>query len=273
MQYTIHLNFAGVVMDDRIQALGAAQQLLQSFKKDHPQWADDRLPLEDLARWLDLEIATFHLDDYPGTLGFLEPGENLVWLRRDLPDPLHRFTLAHELGHAVLHRRAGYRRVAFNALPLAQESAQGMSREDPCQTQDMREEAMGLIYQEQAEELLGIGMTYDPRSERELAANIFSAELLMPLERVQALYLDQNITPSTLTSTFDVSNAAMLNRLVGLLSQIGPPTSQTPAEEIQAGQPEIEHPREVPPQKRLYDEFQQAAIEAATPALIVAGPG
>ncbi len=165
-------------MDDRIQALGAAQQLLQSFKKDHPQWTGDRTPLEDLARWLDLEIATFHLDDYPGTLGFLEPGENLVWLRRDLPDSLHRFTLAHELGHAVLHRRAGYRRVAFNALPLAQESAQGMSREDPCQTQDMREEAMGLIYQEQAEELLGIGLTYDPRSERELAANIFAAELL-----------------------------------------------------------------------------------------------
>jgi superfamily I DNA/RNA helicase len=95
----------------------------------------------------------------------------------------------------------------------------------------------------------------------------------MPLERVQALYLDQNITPSTLTNIFDVSNAAMLNRLIGLLSQIGPPNRQTPAEEIQAGQPEIEHPQEVPPQKRLYDEFQQAAIEAATPALIVAGPG
>src|SRR5258708_36652782 len=116
-------------------------------------------------------------------------------------------------------------------------------------------------------------MTYDPPREPELAANIFAAELLMPLEPVQTLYLDQNITPSTLTSIFDVSNAAMLNRLVGLLSQIGLPNRQTPAEEIQAGQSEIAHPQEVPPQKKPYDEFQQARIEAATPALIVPGPG
>ncbi len=86
-------------MDDRIQALGAAQQLLQSFKRDHPQWTGDRTPLEDLARWLGLEIETFHPGDYPpGTYGFLEPDENLVWLRRDLLDPVYRFTLAHELG-------------------------------------------------------------------------------------------------------------------------------------------------------------------------------
>ncbi|HKF36462.1 MAG TPA: ImmA/IrrE family metallo-endopeptidase, partial [Ktedonobacteraceae bacterium] len=156
-------------MDDRIQALGAAQQLIQRFRMDQ-QWTGDRTPLEDLAQWLGLEIATFHPDDHPpGTYGFLEPDENLIWLRRGLSDPVRRFTLAHELGHAILHRRAGYRRIALNALPPAQESEQGMSREDPCQMQDVQEEAMGLIYQEQAEELLGIGLTYDPRSERELA--------------------------------------------------------------------------------------------------------
>src|SRR5713101_5269138 len=262
--HTIHLDFAGVVMDDRIQALGAAQQLLQSFKKDHPQWTGDRTPLEDLARWLDLEIATFHPGDYPpGTYGFLEPDENLVWLHRDLPDPVHRFTLAHELGHAVLHRRAGYRRIAFNALLLAQESARGMSREDPCQMQDVREEAMGLIYQEQAEELLGIGLTYDPRSERELAANIFAAELLMPLERVRALYLSNQVPAGELARIFGVSHAAMLNRLTGLLVE----TRETPE---QAAPRQVEA---APLPKKEYDGFQQAAIEAPTPALIVAGPG
>ena len=251
-------------MDDRIQALGAAQQLLQSFKKDHPQWTGDRTPLEDLARWLGLEIATFHLDDYPpGTYGFLEPGENLVWLYRDLTETMRRFTLAHELGHAVLHRRAGYRRIAFNALPIAQESAQGMSREDPCQTQDMREEAMGLIYQEQAEELLGIGLTYDPRSERELAANIFAAELLMPLERVRALYLSNQVPAGELARIFGVSHSAMLNRLTGLLVETRETPEQAAPQQVEAA----------PLPKKEYDGFQQAAIEAPTPALIVAGPG
>ncbi len=251
-------------MDDRIQALGAARQLLQSFKKDHPQWTGDRPPLEDLAGWLGLEIAAFHPDDYPpGTYGFLEPDENLVWLRRDLTDTIRRFTLAHELGHAVLHRRAGYRRMAFNALLLAQESAQGMSREDPCQMQDVREEAMGLIYQEQAEELLGIGLTYDPRSERELAANIFAAELLMPLERVRALYLSNQVPAGELARIFGVSHAAMLNRLTGLLVE----TRETPE---QAAPRQVEA---APLPEKEYDEFQRAAIEAPIPALIVAGPG
>ncbi len=183
---------------------------------------------------------------------------------------MRRFTLAHELGHAVLHHGTGSEKRWYRVTSI---TAEEPLEDEPCQQPDVQEEIPGPHELDTFEDVLGIGMTYDPRSERELAANIFAAELLMPLERVQTLYLDQNITPSTLTSIFDVSNAAMLNRLVGLLSQIGPPTSQTPAEEIQAGQPEIEHLREVPPQKRLYDEFQQAAIEAATPALIVAGPG
>ncbi len=35
-------------MDDRIQALAAeaARQLLQNFRESHPQWADDRTPLD-----------------------------------------------------------------------------------------------------------------------------------------------------------------------------------------------------------------------------------
>ncbi|HEV2653452.1 MAG TPA: ATP-dependent helicase, partial [Ktedonobacteraceae bacterium] len=64
--------------------------------------------------------------------------------------------------------------------------------------------------------------------------------------------------------TFAVSNAAMLNRLAGMLKI---PATSSP-----------EH-RETPPAlasntaKKHYDEFQRAAIEAPTPALIVAGPG
>ncbi len=244
-------------MDDITQAraVEAAHQLLQSYGGSHPQWT--RTPLDELTYWLGLEIATFHPDDYPqGTYGFLEPGDNLIWLCRDLPETLRRFTLAHELGHAILHRQAGQ----INPSLMAQEANQQISRDDPCQISDVREEVTGLIYQEQAEELLGVGLSYDPRSQRELAANIFAAELLMPLERVRTLYLAKQIPASKLASIFDVSNAAMLNRLAGLLTEAK--ETRTPA-----------GPGPVSSPQKEYDEFQLAAIEAPTPALIVAGPG
>src|SRR5947208_7685168 len=97
-------------MDDRIRAAAveAAHQLLLRYKAEYPRWLDDRTPIDDLASWLGIHIETFHPNDYPqGTYGFLEPGEDLVWLCRDLSPTLRRFTLAHELGHVVLHRGNG----------------------------------------------------------------------------------------------------------------------------------------------------------------------
>jgi DNA helicase-2/ATP-dependent DNA helicase PcrA len=297
-------------MDDRMQALaaGAARQLLQSFRESYPQWAGDRTPLDELASWLGLEITTFHPDDYPqGTYGFVEPGENLVWLRRDLTETLRRFTLAHELGHAMLHRQAGHQHFSYNPPQLVAEFGQGVSREDPCQPRDVREEVTGLIYEQQAEELLGIGLSYDPRSQRELAANVFAAELLMPLERVRALYLAGEVPANNLASVFGVSNAAMLNRLAGLLLETketstraetttretttretatretatretgrpqGSPLPYTSEASILSGDGGEITPAYSPAEsKKQYDEFQQAAIEAPVPALIVAGPG
>jgi ATP-dependent DNA helicase UvrD/PcrA len=293
-------------MDDRIQALaaGTAHQLLQSFRENSPWWTDDRTPLDELASWLGLEVTTFHPDDYPqGTYGFLEPGENLVFLCRGLSQALRRFTLAHELGHAVLHRHANHKRFPFSPYLPAAAFDQEVSPQDPCQTLDVREEVTGLIFQEQAEELLGIGLPYDPRSQRELAANIFAAELLMPLERVRALYLTAEVPSNKLASIFFVSDAAILNRLAGLLIERretkpehsrgdprgrpadGRPVDGRPVDGRPAGgRPDDDHPASVdyidhppavivsPPGKQ-YDEFQQAAIEAPTPALIVAGPG
>src|SRR6266567_143133 len=206
------------------EAREIAHQLLQAYRQQHPQWKSDKAPLDELTSWLGLEVETFRVDDYPtGTYGFLEPQENLIWLRRDLPPTLRRFTLAHELGHAILHRKASQRvQPLFDTIRAnlpTHLSDQGASPEDPCQTLDVREEILGSIFQEQAEEVLGLGVSYDPRSQRELAANIFAAELLMPLERVRALYLSSHIPPSQLTSIFDVSQAAMLNRLAGLLRE------------------------------------------------------
>ncbi len=245
------------------EAIEAARELLSDFRAAHPDWQNDRTPVDELASWLELEVATFHPDDYPqGTYGFFEASEKMIWLCRGLPETFRRFTLAHELGHAVLHHtddHPTYRRLA--ALPTTADPVDsGNLEEETCQSHDVREEVIAPTFQQQAEELLGAGVAYDPRSRRELAANIFAAELLMPLERVRALYLSSHIPANQLPAIFDVSQAAMLNRLAELLRE----QPERPATNL-SGRPDTP--------KKQYDEFQRAAIEAPTPALIVAGPG
>lgn len=244
-------------MDERrgVAAVEAARQLLARFQTEHPQWTDDRTPVDELVAWYGLDVETFHPDDHPkGTYGFLERGEPLIWLCRGLPETFRRFTLAHELGHAVLHQESTH--VPYDLPEL--------SPDDPCQQSDVLEEVTAPTAQEYMEEALGIGMQYDPRSERELEANLFAAELLMPLERVRALYLVEQISPHQLAATFDVSNAALLNRLAVLLKE---------ACETGEYRERPEERQSMPAKAEQYDAYQQAAIAAPTPALIVAGPG
>lgn len=264
----------------RFEAVEAARDLLRRFKDEHPTWQDDRAPVERIASWLGCEVATFHPDDYPGgTYGFLEPGEPLIWLCRDLSPTLRRFTLAHELGHVILHSHipTGHDLPTYSHVPLTSQDETGVSRDDPCQVQDVREELTGLLSQQQAEELLGPGLAYDPRSRRELAANLFAAELLMPLERIWELYVTRGVAPDTLAALFHVSQAAMFNRLMGLFTE-QPERLANDAVPAQADVGEVDGQRDAVEQKaatskKSYDEFQQAAIEAPTPALVVAGPG
>jgi DNA helicase-2/ATP-dependent DNA helicase PcrA len=278
-------------MDDRIQELAAeaARQVLQSFRESCAQWTDDKIPLNELAAWLGLEIANFDPSDYPkGTYGFLEPGENLIWLRRHLKEGLQRFTLAHEIGHAILHRQAAHQHVSFRLPRSIDFLDNGAASEDTCKEQDVREGVTDLLFQDQAEELLGIDITYDPRSQREIAANIFAAELLMPLERVRTLYLSAETPANELAVIFGVSNFALLNRLSMLLTpgeidvHRGSGLSESTWNEGGYGvdghaqdstQKAQSLTQTMHTSKKEYDEFQQAAIKAPTPALIVAGPG
>lgn len=255
----------------RLEAVEAAQNLLYRFKAERADWQDDQTPVEQIAAWLGCEIATFHPDDYPeGTYGFLEPGEQLIWLCRNLSVTLRRFTLAHELGHVVLHSHipVGHDLPTSSFSRLTPANMPDVSAEDPCQAHDIQEELTGLL--EQQVEELG-NAAYDPRSQRELAANLFAAELLMPLERVWDLYVRQHVAPDELALLFHVSQAAMLNRLTGLLSEPSRPTSIAVAQKnLSLIRPAAPTPASA---RRSYDQFQQAAIEAPTPALVVAGPG
>src|SRR6266480_6886314 len=283
---------AGLSMDDRFQELAveAARQVLQSFRESHAQWTDDKIPLNELADWLGLVIATFDPDDYPkGTYGFLEPGENLIWIRRNLSEGMHRFTLAHEIGHAILHRQAEHQHVSLRLPRTVGVLDPGAAFDDPCKEQDVREGVTDLVFQDQAEGLLGIGISYDPRSQREIAANIFAAELLMPLERVRTLYVSAEISANELAGIFGVSKSAMLNRLSVLFTQNDiyvnrrgdlhdrpvDGGSRPGVDGITDASSDNTHSSTgaILSPKKQYDEFQQAAIEAPTPALIVAGPG
>lgn len=259
-------------MSMRLEAMEAARDVLQRFRLEHPRWQDEQTPVEQIANWLGCEVVTFHPDDYPaGTYGYLEPGEPLIWLCRNLSPTFRRFTLAHELGHVILHSHLPIGHdlpLEVRSHPAIQDEMQADS-DDPCQAQDVSEEA-GLLTQQQAEDLLGPGLAYDPRSRRELAANLFAAELLMPLDQLWELYVVQGIAPDLLAARFGVSQSALFNRLTGLLSEV---PEQTPSEASQESAQAEEMPSEPAPARKSYDEFQQAAIETPTPALVVAGPG
>lgn len=254
-------------MDERMQneAEEMAQVVLHHFHAAFPMWQDDQTPVDELAAWLGLYVETFRPETRPeGTYGYVDPDENehLIWLCRGLPETLRRFTLAHELGHTLLHCPHTTQMNALLGKELALPSQQHPSNEDPCSETDVQEESLGMADSEQFQERLGIGASYDPRSQRELAANMFAAELLMPLARIRTLYLVEQVPPPSLAVRFAVSSAAMLNRLAELPKR--PLKVSSPSENKVATEKR---------DKKTYDEFQQAAIEAQTPALIVAGPG
>ncbi|HCI79254.1 MAG TPA: hypothetical protein DHW02_06165, partial [Ktedonobacter sp.] len=222
-----------------------------------------------LVSWLGLNVELFNADTREqGTYGYVDPDdeEHLIWLRYNLAPSIRRFTLAHELGHVVLHCRmtAQLETLLSDMRSLLARTRDTetlpFSDEDACQEDDVADAS--TENEERLQDRLGIGQSYDPRSLREQAANMFASELLMPLERVRALYSDAHINPTTLHDHFGVSPTALLNRLANLLQQ-------TPAEPptIVPDTPTTKAAR------KPYDEFQQAAIEAPTPALIVAGPG
>ncbi len=57
-------------MDERMQAaaIATARQLLSNYKAEHPEWQDDRTPIDELSSWLGLDVETFHPNDYPEVL-------------------------------------------------------------------------------------------------------------------------------------------------------------------------------------------------------------
>jgi hypothetical protein len=108
--------------------------------------------------------------------GLLLPARWEIWVRGDEPSPRRRFTVAHEVGHHLLH--------SHGAAVLCR----------PADVEAAADDARAL--------------------ERE--ANRFAAELLMPEPLVRAAADRDGGDPIALADRFDVSDVAMGYRLVNL---------------------------------------------------------
>lgn len=249
-------------MDDAVRIERVAECLL-AHQAAH-QAAGSAAPsgavaVEALAQALGVQVASFAGDDLPpDTLGYLEPGEDLIFVRAGLPAPIRRFTIAHELGHVVLHRASG---------DAANVAGTWTSRPSPdadveCAEADLLDT---LDVSGADAEVLGGTQVYSAHTRRESEANAFAAALLVPLDRLRERYLASRgrrggALTRSLAAEFGVTEAVLLRRLTTLLQ---PPV-------LEEAPTQVEGARTAP--ARL-DEEQAAAAETEAPALVVAGPG
>ncbi len=228
-------------MDDLEHAREAARQVRREQIGDRTLAHPGAIDIDAVARRLGYVVVSFQPEARPGVLGYLEPnpGEPLLWFRKDLSPVERLFTLAHELGHARLH-----------ADTLAAER-------DECAAGDVTDE-----FERNHGLLLRPDEAYSPRSRREREANAFATELLAPLDGVRAAFLGEGrrapLATAAIARAYGVWPSVVVSQLARALVD-APPAERAPV--ARAG---------VPP---TLDPSQREAVTVAPPALIVAGPG
>ena len=160
------------------------------------------------------------------------------------------FAVAHELAHLVLHKGQA---VACRHADLQETTAE----QSP---------------------LSGQVEVYNPKNAREREANLFALELLMPSGELRRLYQqfwqagevrsDQLPILERLTAHFGVKRSRLLLQLIQTFLTTPLPVSSTSIEAVDSET--ISTPLNQP---ASLDEDQQAAVVAATPTLVLAGPG
>lgn len=228
-----------------------AARLLSWLRERTPLDEGMATPVEELAARLGVIIETFDPGLIPDTLGYLEPGEPLIFLRAGLAESVRRFTLAHELGHAALHRRYGL---------AAEISAAGEDWPDELALPGCADSDLDTLTSDD-DESLHPGQAYSVRARREGEANAFAAALLLPPAATRAAYealCARNVERPALAlaQRFGVSEEVALRRLAALLTE-----TDDAEQEVAPSLP-----------TRL-DADQRRAAHARTPALVMAGPG
>jgi Zn-dependent peptidase ImmA (M78 family) len=158
--------------------LRAARGAVTRFAELYGAEPDERMPVEDIADSLfGLRVVTV---TGLGASGMLLPARREVLIDAGEGPLRRRFTIAHEVGHFVLHAARADAAAVF------------------CRTVEVQER---------------VERTVDPL-ERE--ANRFAAELLMPEEAVRASALRDGPDAAALAGRFGVSGLAMGWRLYNL---------------------------------------------------------
>lgn len=289
---------------ERIRCWFAAESARESSsnrqrRHDHdaaagPALRPGPIPLDELAQRLGIRIASFNPATRPGVQGYLEPGENIIFLSAHQPEAVRRFTLAHELGHAALHRSWGLTAAIANGVVDAQGAPTSDISLTPDATLSEGCDAAALdapldIASAQ-DETLRPGQAYSAAARRENEANAFAAALLLPTDALLDAYL--SATPGrqrrrgtdrvrTLSAAFGVTEDTALRRLAETLADLpltqlalrpGAATEEHIAGAVdRAGLASVASDSGASPSR--LDAEQTLAAQAPTPALVIAGPG
>lgn len=147
------------------------------------------VPVEEIATALGAEVREVDLDSDLSGMLVRDRDVRVISVQRSHVERRKRFTIAHELGHLLMHPGRPY--IAETELPVRV---------------DLRATTPGYA---------------NPREERE--ANQFAAALLMPALLIQARwdelsskYGDPNRTANKMADEFDVSQVAMKYRIANL---------------------------------------------------------
>lgn len=144
------------------------------------------LPVRELASSLGITVKIVSLDAELSGMAFISNGERLIVVNSKHHANRQRFTIAHELGHHLLHDKD---------LQKGPHVDKGILRRDAISTAG--------------------------KLRIEIEANSFAAELLMPKERIDHLIpayfdIENEAQIAEIAKKFGVSTAAMTNRILNI---------------------------------------------------------
>jgi DNA helicase II / ATP-dependent DNA helicase PcrA len=166
-----------------------------------------------------------------GAKGVLDPQSGDIYLEKGPSFVEMAAVVAHEIGHACLHVEHLF-----------------------CSEDDMA----GATAQPSHASSSKVG-DYGPQERRELEANVFARELLLPRELCRRLYLDQGMSATDICSVTGLPGRLVKQQLLDAL--LLPPQPESPSETPSTGAMGLDHT-----QKKAVD-------HRSTPFQLIAGPG